>query len=70
VAAGPDYGRGTDQGFHAGSGGRGGGGGQGAGAAAAAAGDFPARKPGEPTVTNVTRTRYIQFHLLDPWMII
>jgi hypothetical protein len=31
------------------------------------AGDFPARKPGEPTVTNVTR--YIQFHLLEPWMI-
>ena len=32
------------------------------------AGDFPARKPGEPSVTNVTR--YIQFHLLEPWMII
>ena len=31
------------------------------------AGDFPARKPGEPSVTNVTR--YIQFHLLEPWMI-
>ena len=31
------------------------------------AGDFPARKPGEPTVVNVTR--YIQFHLLEPWMI-
>lgn len=31
------------------------------------AGDFPARKPGEPTVTNVTR--YIQFRLLEPWMI-
>jgi hypothetical protein len=30
-------------------------------------GDFPARKPGEPTVTNVTR--YIQFHLFEPWMI-
>ena len=32
------------------------------------AGDFPARKTGEPSVTNVTR--YIQFHLLEPWMII
>lgn len=31
------------------------------------AGDFPARKPAEPSVTNVTR--YIQFHLLEPWMI-
>jgi hypothetical protein len=31
------------------------------------AGDFPARKPGEPSVTNVTRK--IQFHLLSPWMI-
>ncbi len=31
------------------------------------AGDFPARKPGEAAVTNVTR--YIQFHLLEPWMI-
>ncbi len=31
------------------------------------AGDFPARKPGEPSVANVTR--YIQFHLLEPWMI-
>jgi hypothetical protein len=31
------------------------------------AGDFPARKPGEPSVTNVKR--YIQFHLLEPWMI-
>jgi hypothetical protein len=30
-------------------------------------GDFPARKPGEPTVTNVTR--YIQFHLFESWMI-
>jgi hypothetical protein len=29
--------------------------------------DFPARKPGEPSVTNVTR--YIQFHPLEPWMI-
>ena len=31
------------------------------------AGDFPARQPGEPSVTNVKR--YIQFHLLEPWMI-
>ena len=31
------------------------------------AGDFPARKPGEPSVTNVTRK--IQFHLLYPWQI-
>jgi len=31
------------------------------------AGDFPARKPGEPSVTNVTR--YIQFHLLEPWIV-
>jgi hypothetical protein len=31
------------------------------------AGDSPARKPGEPFVTNVTQ--YIQFHLLQPWMI-
>jgi hypothetical protein len=30
-------------------------------------GDFPARKPGEPSVTNVTRK--LQFHLLSPWMI-
>ena len=30
--------------------------------------DFPARKPGEPSVTNVTRR--IQFHLLSPRMII
>jgi hypothetical protein len=29
------------------------------------AGDFPARKPGEPSVTRVTRT--IEFHLLFPW---
>ena len=29
--------------------------------------DFPARKPGEPSVTNVTRK--IEFHLLSPWMI-
>ncbi len=31
------------------------------------AGDFPARKPGDPSVTNVRR--YIKFHLLEPWMI-
>jgi len=31
------------------------------------AGDFPARKPGETSVTNVTRK--IEFHLLSPWMI-
>ena len=31
------------------------------------AGDFPARKPGEPGVTNVTRR--IEFHLLNPWQI-
>ena len=31
------------------------------------AGDFPARKPGEPSVTNVTRR--IEFHLLYPWQI-
>jgi hypothetical protein len=30
-------------------------------------GDFPARKPGEPSVTNVTRR--IEFHLLSPHMI-
>ena len=29
------------------------------------AGGFPARKPGEPSVTKVTRT--IEFHLLCPW---
>jgi hypothetical protein len=29
------------------------------------AGDFPARKPGEPSVTKVTRT--IEFRLLCPW---
>jgi hypothetical protein len=29
------------------------------------AGDFPARKPREPSVTNVTRR--IEFHLLQPW---
>ena len=28
------------------------------------AGDFPARKPGEPSVTNVVRE--IEFHLLKP----
>jgi hypothetical protein len=28
------------------------------------AGDFPARKPGEPSVTNVVRR--IEFHLLSP----
>ncbi len=32
------------------------------------AGDFPARKPGEPSVTNVVRK--IEFHLLCPWQII
>jgi hypothetical protein len=31
------------------------------------AGDFPARKPGEPSVTTVTRT--IEFHLLCPWQL-
>ena len=31
------------------------------------AGDFPARKPGEPSVTNVVRE--IEFHLLKPWQI-
>jgi hypothetical protein len=30
-------------------------------------GDFPARKPGEPSVTNVTRR--IELHLLSPWMV-
>jgi len=30
-------------------------------------GDFPARKPGETSVTTVTRK--IEFHLLSPWMI-
>jgi hypothetical protein len=29
--------------------------------------DFPARKPGEPSVTNVTRK--IQFHLFHPWQV-
>jgi hypothetical protein len=31
------------------------------------AGDFPARKPGEPSVTAVTRR--IEFHLLYPWQV-
>jgi hypothetical protein len=31
------------------------------------AGDFPARKPGEPSVTGVTRR--IEFHLLYPWQV-
>jgi hypothetical protein len=31
------------------------------------AGDYPARKPGESSVTNVTRK--IQFHLFSPWQI-
>jgi hypothetical protein len=31
------------------------------------AGDYPARKPGEPSVTNGTRK--IQFHLLSQWQI-
>ena len=31
------------------------------------AGDFPARKPGEPSVTEVTRT--VEFHLLCPWQL-
>ena len=31
------------------------------------AGDFPARKPGEPGVTTVTRT--IEFRLLCPWQL-
>ena len=30
-------------------------------------GDFPARKPGEPSVTNVVRR--IQLHLLYPWQV-
>ena len=30
-------------------------------------GDFPARKPGEPSVTNVIRK--IEFHLLSPHMV-
>ena len=31
------------------------------------AGDFPARKPGEPSVTSVVRK--IEFHLLGPWQV-
>jgi hypothetical protein len=31
------------------------------------AGDFPARKPGEPSVTNVTRR--IELRLLYPWQV-
>ena len=31
------------------------------------AGDFPARKPGEPSVTDIVRR--IEFHLLYPWQI-
>jgi hypothetical protein len=31
------------------------------------AGDFPARKPGEPTVTTVTRR--IELHLLCLWQV-
>jgi hypothetical protein len=31
------------------------------------AGDFPARKPGQPSVTRVTRR--IEFHLLSPWQV-
>jgi hypothetical protein len=31
------------------------------------AGDFPARKPGEPSV--VCLTRRIEFHLLYPWQV-
>jgi hypothetical protein len=31
------------------------------------AGDFPARKPSEPSVTSVIRK--IEFHLLNPWQI-
>ena len=30
-------------------------------------GDFPARKPGQPSVTRVTRR--IEFHLLRPWQV-
>ena len=30
-------------------------------------GDFPARKPGEPSVTDIVRR--IEFHLLYPWQI-
>ena len=31
------------------------------------AGDFPARKPSEPSMTNVTRR--IELHLLYPWQV-
>ena len=31
------------------------------------AGDFPARKPDEPSVTRATRK--IEFHLLCPWQV-
>jgi hypothetical protein len=31
------------------------------------AGDFPARKPAEPSVTNVTQR--IELHLLYPWQV-
>jgi hypothetical protein len=31
------------------------------------AGDFPARKPDEPSVTSVVRK--IEFHLLGPWQV-
>jgi hypothetical protein len=31
------------------------------------AADFPARKPGEPSVTRVIRR--IEFHLLHPWQV-
>lgn len=31
------------------------------------AGDFPTRKPGEPSIANVTRR--IEFHLLYTWQI-
>ena len=31
------------------------------------AGDFPARKPAEPSITNITRR--IEFHLLYPWQV-
>jgi hypothetical protein len=31
------------------------------------AGDFPARKPGEPSVTSVVQK--IEFHLLNPWQV-
>jgi hypothetical protein len=34
------------------------------------AGDFPARKPGEPSATRVSRvSRRIEFHLLHPWQV-